>query len=84
MSYKNKLDLSHINSGEKRQNKLLRRDKIIDVVRSKGQVSIKDITSHFSEYSEKTIQRELLSLVSKGVFKKEGERRWSKYSLNAL
>jgi hypothetical protein len=30
---------------------------------------------------EKTIQRELLALVEEGIVKKEGERRWSTYSL---
>jgi hypothetical protein len=31
--------------------------------------------------SEKTIQRELIVLVSEKVVKKEGERRWSVYSI---
>ena len=31
---------------------------------------------------EKTLQRELVSMVSDGVLKKTGEKRWSKYSLN--
>ncbi len=43
--------------------------------------SIKDIAESVKDCSEKTIQRELLELVAKGVLKKEGERRWSKYSL---
>jgi len=31
--------------------------------------------------SEKTIQRELQALVATGAVKKEGERRWTRYSL---
>lgn len=42
---------------------------------------IKDIASQMPEYSEKTIQRMLSELVSKGIVRKEGDKRWSKYSL---
>jgi len=42
---------------------------------------IKDITSLIGDYSEKTVQRDLVALVKAGVLKKEGERRWSKYML---
>ncbi len=42
-------------------------------------VSIKDISSTFPDYSEKTIQRELNSLVAKGIIKKIGAKRWSRY-----
>ncbi len=85
VSFIEKKEKSYINKYDseiKRQNKVLRREKIIDLVRNKGQISIKDISSFFSQYSEKTVQRELLSLVSKGDLKKEGERRWSRYSIN--
>lgn len=42
-------------------------------------VSIKDISSAFTDRSEKTIQRELNALVSKGQIKKIGAKRWSRY-----
>lgn len=58
-----------------------RRAVIIDIVRRKGTVSIKDISHEFSGYSEKTIQRELGVLVEQGILKREGERRWSRYML---
>ncbi len=58
-----------------------RKDNILKIIRKKGDVTIKDISSVISGCSEKTIQRELLVLVSLGVLKKEGEKRWSKYSL---
>ncbi len=58
-----------------------RSQRIIMVVKSKGVVSIRDVASIITECSEKTIQRELLTLVESGVLKKQGERRWSTYRL---
>ncbi len=62
-----------------------RKDQIINIIKGvgdgKGQVSIKDITDKIKDCSEKTIQRELISMVENGVLKKTGERRWSTYSL---
>ncbi len=46
-----------------------------------GEISVKEFVGIIPGCGEKTIQRELLSLVAKGVLKKVGERRWSKYSL---
>lgn len=60
-----------------------RREIILNTVRKIGQVTIKDISLTITDCSEKTLQRELLALVESGVLKKEGERRWSKYSLRA-
>ncbi len=54
---------------------------IIDAIKRAKEVTIKDLLSVISDCSEKTIQRELLSLVDKGVLRKVGERRWSKYTL---
>ncbi len=59
-----------------------RRDTILSVIRSKGSVSIKDISTVLRDVSEKTVQRELISLISAGVVAKKGERRWSTYSLS--
>lgn len=58
-----------------------RAEKIINLAKEKGTFTIKDISTLFVGVSEKTIQRELLKLVAEGVLKKEGERRWSTYSL---
>lgn len=55
--------------------------RIINVIREKGIVSIKDISSVIFDVSEKTIQRTLQTLIDKGQIKKEGERRWAKYQL---
>lgn len=63
------------------ENRPSRRDTIKDILAEKGQVTIKDIADKMPEYSEKTIQRELISMIGEGVVAKEGERRWSRYSL---
>lgn len=52
---------------------------ILDVVRKRKSVSIKEIASVIKGCSEKTIQRELNTLIDKGLVRREGERRWSVY-----
>jgi hypothetical protein len=42
-------------------------------------ISIKDISIAFTDCGEKTIQRELNALVAKGLIKKIGAKRWSRY-----
>lgn len=54
---------------------------IMEVLRSKGQLGIKDICSNLPEYSEKMIQRGLARLTAQGKVKKVGSKRWSRYSL---
>ncbi len=63
--------------GHKRKD--LRRDLVLEFVRTHKDVSIKDITPNIKGCSEKTIQRELLELVKAGQIKKTGQRRWSRY-----
>ncbi|MEK7569028.1 MAG: DeoR family transcriptional regulator [Patescibacteria group bacterium] len=58
-----------------------RRTRILKLIKDNREVSIKDIVSHFPDLSEKTIQRELVSMSDSGVLKKSGERRWSRYAL---
>jgi hypothetical protein len=61
--------------------KLNRRNAILKIIKDKKEVTIKDISLIIADCSEKTIQRELINLVSEGVLKKVGEKRWSKYML---
>jgi len=61
--------------------KTSREEKIMDMVKNKQPISIKDITHSFDGVSEKTIQRDLIGLIKKGLIKREGERRWSTYSI---
>lgn len=56
-----------------------RTDKILALLKDR-EISIKDISSNFTNCSEKTIQRELNALVSKGQIKKIGSKRWSRYT----
>ncbi len=58
-----------------------RREAILSLLSEKGPVYIKDLSSMIKEVSEKTIQRELQKLVLEGKVKREGERRWTRYSL---
>lgn len=57
-----------------------RRATILDVLKDGKEMAIKDIASFVVGCSEKTVQRELAALVSDGILKKEGEKRWSRYS----
>ncbi len=64
-----------------------RRDSIIKIIKSKPDgMSIKDIMlaihSLGEEIGEKTLQRELISMVKDNVLKKTGSKRWSRYFLN--
>jgi hypothetical protein len=83
--------VSHISSLASRQD---RTNKIVSIIKEKKDssareadlpaqagVSIKDISLSFTDCSEKTIQRELNSLVQKGQLKKTGAKRWSRYSI---
>ena len=58
-----------------------RQEAVLSVIRTKGSVSIKDISTLIRGVSEKTIQRELSALVESGTVVKRGQRRWSTYSL---
>jgi len=58
-----------------------RRDAILALLREKSNLTVKDFGSVIKEYSEKTIQRELQALVQEGIIRRQGERRWSTYSL---
>ncbi len=64
------------------ENKAQRREAILALLRQKSHLTVKDFTRVVPQYSEKTIQRELFALVEEGVIQKEGERRWSTYSLS--
>ena len=58
-----------------------RQEMIITILKGQSNLTIKDFSKVIKDCSEKTIQRELIELLEKGVIKKEGERRWSRYSL---
>lgn len=55
-----------------------RSENVLKAISSNGS-SIKDIAKAIKGCSEKTIQRELNSLIAKGLVVREGEKRWSIY-----
>lgn len=61
--------------------KLQRQELIISTLKNQSNLTIKDFSKVIKDCSEKTIQRELIDLVNRGIVKKDGERRWSRYSL---
>jgi hypothetical protein len=86
---------SHLEAKHQVHNDVLknkRREEIILVIKDKMKssvnfegVTITDIKSNGHEMiascGEKTLQRELVSMVLDGILKKTGEKRWSKYSI---
>lgn len=58
-----------------------RQTAILELLQKGSHLTIKDFVKVITDCSEKTIQRELIELVEKGTIIKEGERRWSTYSL---
>ena len=58
-----------------------RRTIILAKIKDKPSVNVRDLADSIPHVSEKTIQRELLAMVSEGILLKKGERRWSTYSL---
>ncbi len=62
-------------------NRTNRTDRIIAVLKERNSATIKDVSLIVTDCSEKTIQRELIELMNKGLVKRDGERRWSRYSL---
>lgn len=61
------------------ENKNKRQNQILSFINEKKAVGIKDIATLFPDISEKTIQRELGSLVEQGKISKRGSKRWSVY-----
>lgn len=58
-----------------------RRERIKTVLEAKGEATIKDICEVITDVSSKTIQRELNAMIEDNLVKRQGERRWSKYSV---
>ena len=62
---------------------LERKSKIFKFIKQKKEVTITDISKVVKNCSQKTIQRDVMSLIKEGVLKKIGEKRWSKYVLQS-
>lgn len=72
---------THVKPIKNLSDKNSRQHVILSLLKKNPELGIKDFVSAIHDCSEKTIQRELVLLVSKGQIKKAGEKRWSKYSL---
>lgn len=60
-----------------------RQKAIIGHLKQSKEAKISDFFKFFSDISSKTIQRDLQDLVSKNLLVKEGEKRWTTYSLKS-
>jgi hypothetical protein len=54
-------------------------NKIIGIIKDKKKVSMKDIATRITHCTEKTLQRDLATLIKQGRVEKQGEKRWSYY-----
>ena len=54
---------------------------IVSVLEGAPGLGIKDIAARLPDYSEKMIQRELAALIKSGKVRKDGFKRWSRYSV---
>lgn len=83
VSYKSHVsDISHTKiqpTEVKQENKNKRQDQILSFINGRKSAVIKDISTLFPDVSEKTIQRELGTLVDTGKITKRGSKRWSIY-----
>lgn len=61
-----------------------RQKRIIEYIQKTTQAKISDFFTFFGNISSKTIQRDLQDLVLRDVLKKEGEKRWTIYSLKSV
>lgn len=58
-----------------------RRQSIIKIITQNKSASLSDIRAVIVDVSEKTLQRELVSLIDEGVVLKVGDKRWARYTL---
>lgn len=61
-----------------------RQKRILERLQEINQAKISDFFAFFDGISSKTIQRDLQDLVTKNLLKKDGEKRWTIYTLNVL
>lgn len=58
-----------------------RTDDIYAFIQKTGKVGVPQVAAAFTSVSNKTIQRELVALVASGRIAKEGDKRWTMYSV---
>lgn len=72
---------AEVSIGHSKGQRIERRRAIKDILSFKRQSTIKDIYQKMPEHSEKALQREVVSMIKDSIVIKDGERRWSRYSL---
>ncbi|MDP3661417.1 MAG: hypothetical protein Q8R17_00995 [bacterium] len=75
-----KKDTAQTVSNIRMERRITRQKAIIEALKDKKKLTVKEILSFIDDCGEKTIQRELYELVDRGVLKKLGEKRWSAYA----
>lgn len=60
----------------------VRKRQILEMVKERGWVSVGDLASTFrGVVGEKTLQRDMLRMVDRGLLQKTGNKRWRRYAL---
>ncbi len=62
-----------------RTNDIDRKQEILGIIKTRHSTTMQDIKNAFKEYSEKTIQREIATLMEMGLVRREGNKRWAVY-----
>lgn len=78
------LGRSIISQNDSKSVLLSREDIILNLLKSGNSMTVKEFSNIIKDCSEKTIQRILIRFVKSGVLKKEGLRRWSRYSMSKM
>ena len=75
------VDKTKRQSTSRSDDKAVRQHNIKGILSSGREMNIKDIVAKCGGVSSKTIQRDLNEMIKSGIVKKEGEKRWSMYSV---
>jgi DNA-binding transcriptional ArsR family regulator len=59
-----------------------RKEAIRDRLKDGVEMSVKELAGLFPSVSEKTIQRDVVSLMKQGIISRRGDKRWAKYFLS--
>ncbi len=81
ISSKSSKKVSKMPKGEKRTVSNNRFSNILEFITKRGSASTGDLAQFITDCSSKTLQRDLRKLVNNGKLKKEGSKRWTRYSL---
>lgn len=75
-----KMSVTRNTSKTKPETHFERQKAIVSVLKDKKKLTVRELMSFIKDCGEKTIQRELVELVGRGILKKMGAKRWSAYA----